>query len=192
MIEKEILMEEAVSLLRTQLDNLTLPNVSCRLMVNERCPPNAGEEFIGVYGGIANNLNLPAHPTKLFEHSLKIGITRRLTGIANEHAGENILTENQIARLKPSILARAREIIDVMQLADGWTLLAAANTRIEAYGGCFLVPLGIVRADDEPTPKGPEHWDIENHEEAGGRSYVGLHYELEFGGAQSYRSSSPS
>jgi hypothetical protein len=191
MIEKEILMEEVVVLLKARLNNLYLPNLSCRLMVDERCPPNAGEEFVGVYGGTTNNLNPPAHPTKQIEHSLRIGITRRLIGIANEHAGENILTENEIARVKPSIMARAREIINVMHLADGWTLLAAANTRIEEYGGCFLVPLGFVRADEEPSQKGPDHWDTEDHEE-GGRGYVGLHYELEFGGALSLRTSSPS
>ena len=190
MIEKEILLEETVSLLRSNLTHLTLPSHSCRLMIDERCPPNAGEEFIGVYGGESSNLNPPAHPTRQLEHGLTIGVTRRLAGLANEHAGENILTENQILRIKPSLLKRAREIINVMLDADGWTLMAAVNARVEAYGGCFLVPLGLVSADDVPQQKDATHWDQIEDEEVGGRSYVGLLLELHFGGAISFANNS--
>jgi hypothetical protein len=149
MIEKEFLLEETVTLLRDGLTNLTKPDNSVRVMVDERCPPNAGEEFIGVYGGSVNNMNPPAHPTDRLEHGLTIGITRRCIALANEHAGENILTEGQIARTKPSLLARAREIIDLMLGSDGWTLVAAVNTRLVdgSYGGCFLVPLGFISID---------------------------------------------
>lgn len=193
MIEKEILLEETVTYLRANLENLTQPTHSCRLMVDERCPPNAGEEFIGVYGGSVTNINPPAHITKAIEHGITIGITRQCLGIANEHSGENILTENQIERTKPSLLLRARQIIDLMLAGDGWTLMGAVNTRVEAYGGCFLVPLGLVSTDDVPQQKGPEHWDRQEEEEDVRVSrYMGLLLELQFGGAMSFRSSTPS
>lgn len=192
MIEKEFLLEETVTLLRNGLTNLTKPDNSVRVMVDERCPPNAGEEFIGVYGGSVNNMNPPAHPTDRLEHGLTIGITRRCIALANEHAGENILTEGQIARTKPSLLARAREIIDLMLGSDGWTLIAAVNTRLVdgSYGGCFLVPLGFISIDSEPSTKGPEHWDQDPDQDYGKR-YAGLHLELQFGGGESYRTSLP-
>lgn len=193
MIEKEILLEQTVIYLRSGLENLTQPNHSCRLMVDERCPPNAGEEFIGVYGGNANNINPPTHITKAIEHGLTIGITRRCIGIANEHAGENILTESQIQRTKPSLLLRARQIIDLMLAGDGWTLMGVVNPLVEDFGGCFLAPLGLLSIDPTPQQKGPEHWDqAEEEEDLRISRYMGLLLELQFGGAMSYRSSSPS
>lgn len=192
MYEKEILLKEVVSLLRTGLASVSkrvfLPTQSIRLMVDERIPPTAGEEFIGVYGGTSNNLNLPHHPQKRIEYGFKIGITRRCVGLANEHMAENALTQNIIEKDKASILRRTRQVINIMQQADGWTLVGAANTQLEEedYEGMFVCPPGLISLDDEPQTVTADHWDIKVEEDEEER-YAGLFMELTFGGAEFYR-----
>src|SRR5690606_30573875 len=126
-----------------------------------------------------------------YEHALTIGITRRCVGIANEDAGENILTENQILRTKPALLKRAYEIINLMHANDGWTLLALANAALTdaGYSTQFLTPLGLTVADIQPEEKGSEHWDIYDDDES--PRYKGLYIGLQFGGADCYVSSAP-
>lgn len=192
MYEKEILLEEVVSMLQTGLATVTkpvfLPTKSIRLMVDERIPPSAGDEFIGVYGGTSNNLNLPHHPQKRIEYGFKIGITRRCVGLANEHMAENALTQNIINRDKASILKRTRQVINVMQEADGWILVGAVNDQLvaEEYEGMFVCPPGLISLDDEPQTVTADHWDIKLEEDEEER-YAGLFMELVFGGAEFYR-----
>lgn len=190
MVEKEVLMEQTRDTLKENLPNLKLPNVSCKVMVDERVPPTAGEEFIGVYGQTLENLNPPNHITKRIVHGLTIGITRRVLGVPNEQTGENILTENQIARLKPSMFARANQIIESMLDSDGWTLIGRVNTLVAASsGGCFLSPLGLISVDPTPETVDESHFD----QEAEGENprYVGLLLELQFGGAEYFNRSLP-
>lgn len=192
MLASEILMEKTAALLRSDLVKLKQPSSSIRVMIDERVPPLSGEEFIGVYGATAYNENRPAHVTRKIIYGLTIGITRRCIGVANEHSGENILTENDIARVKPSMLARADEIIETLLQTDGWTLMTTVNAALAADGGCygqFLVPLGLLSVDALPQIKYADHWDIPATDEQPER-YAGLHLEIQFGGAEYYRPTS--
>lgn len=192
MLASEVLMEQTVALLRSQLERVKLPASSIRVMIDERAPPMSGAEFIGVYGATAVNENPPAHVTRKIVYGLTIGVTHRCEGAANEHTGENVLTESEIARVRPSMLRRADEIIEVMLDADGWTLISAVNSVLASEGGCFgqfIVPLGLMAVDSAPVVKYADHWDVQEEEQS--QRYAGLHLEIEFGGAEFYRPTSP-
>jgi hypothetical protein len=180
MLEKENLLKATRTHLRENLVNVYRPNSSIRIMVDERVPPNAGEEFIGIRCSLVQNLNPPSAVAKVIEYGLTISITRRVIGLANEHTGENILTDTQFERLKPSIEKRAREIAN---LIDGsWTLMSSINESLPVGSGCFLSPLGLVSEDAEPQTVEEAHFDTE--EETGNPRYVGLLLELSFAGAE--------
>lgn len=183
MIVKELLLKKVVEKLRLGLTEILSPERSIRIMTDEDAPPNAGDEFIGIYGGASSNLLAPKEITKRFEHTLKIGITRRFLGTFNETAGGVIITDEQLTRTKPSMLARAQQIANLIEDSP-WTLFAGINTELETEdGGCFISPLGLISSNDAVQKVTPEHWGIETVSNSGNPQVCGLLLEMDFGGA---------
>lgn len=194
MIHKEIVLEAIRSYLRNNLTNLARPKDSVRVMQDEKVPPGAGEEFIGIHGGVVENLFPPNEVTKKIHHGFRIGITRRLQGVPNEEAGETIYTydANKVARIKPSMLARAREIANLVDTS--WTLIANINSALTAAGECpgFITTFGFVSLDPELQEVNEDHFDQEPSRGMGGDiRYIGLLMELEFAGAEYYETIYP-
>lgn len=189
MFEKEVLLEQTRDFLKANLVGVKRPNQSIRVMVDDRVPPSSGEEFIGIYGGSSANINNPTDITKRILHGLTIGITRRVVGTPNEQTGEHILTEKHIQHIKPSMFARAKQIIKLMLHLDGWYLMQRINAIVAVDDGCFLSPLGLISVDSQPEPKDEAHFDQEENQS--NRRYVGLYLGIEFGGAEYFSVSPP-
>lgn len=189
MFEKEVLLEQTRDFLKDNLTGVTRPNQSIRVMVDDRVPPTSGEEFIGIYGGSSVNVNNPTDITKRISHGLTIGITRRVIATPNEQTGEHIFTEKHIQHIKPSMLARAKQIIQLMLRSDGWALMELINAIVAVDGGCFLTPMGLISVDSQPETKDESHFDTDDN--PSNRRYVGLYLGIEFGGAEYFSVSQP-
>lgn len=187
MIESEPLLEAVVARLQANLNNLRQPTRSVGLMVDEKVPPGAGEEYIGVYLSDSTNLNPPSFVTKRIGFGFTIGITRRMQGIPNELAGKTVLTYNEalVSRLKPSMYNRAKEIANILEAGNGWTLINEINAAIADATGCFIVPFGLQSISPIPRKVDEDHFDTEGDQL--GIRYVGLLLELEFAGAEYYK-----
>jgi hypothetical protein len=186
---KEILMESVRDYLQNNLSNVRIPQKSIRVMTSQRATPECGEEFIGVYGTDVTNQSGPNSLSKLLEHTLNIGITRRVSGLPNEQTGENILTEDQVAKYAPSMLERARQIINLLD--NNFGLFATINTTACSLdGGGFIQPLGFVSMDSAPEQVGEEHFDVQR--DFTNARYVGLFLEIRFGGAVYVKINRPS
>lgn len=194
MIHKEIVLEGIRSHLRSNLTNLTRPNDSLRVMQDEKVPPGSGEEFIGIYGGEVENLFRPNEVTKRINHGFTIGITRRMQGIPNEDAGETVYTYDaaKVARAKPSMLERAREIANLVD--SSWTLITAINAALTTAGECpgFITTFGFVSLDPQLQEVNEDHFDQEQARGLRGDiRYIGLLMELEFSGAEYFETVYP-
>lgn len=190
-IVKETVLEKVVLYLKSGLENVKERNKAIRVMVDERVPPDCPEEFIGVYGGEVSTIDPPHNVMKHHNYAFVIGITRRVLTVPNEQAGEYILTYNDqrvLNRTKPSMFARANEIVELLEHNDGWTLLSQINSVVGPVG-CFMVPFGFVSLDSQPETVGPDHFDSEPSQ--GTSRYFGLFMPLTFGGAEYFKSTSP-
>lgn len=184
MLGTEELLEGVVSYLKDNLSNFKRPDRSIRVMVNERSIPSSGEEFIGVNAYTIANLNPPNAGTKRVENGVKISYTVRVNGVPNDVIGEALWTHKAVLRVKPSIVKRCNQIIDLLD--ENWTLMSSVNAlTVAAYGGCYLKALGFVSMDAEPQLKDEDHFDIETEfEQAPNLRPVGLLTEIELGGAE--------
>lgn len=196
MVITEETKEQVRFFLRRDLTKVRRAKDSIRVMADERVPPGAGEEFMSIFGGSQSLAGPPHDVHKRYEVGFQIGITRRLEGVPHERAGESIITYNdaEIARVKPSMLARLNEIAEVLNHGDGWTLINAINAiTFPANGGCFITPFALLSFSSEPEQVREEHFDIqpENTGLARDVRYVGLLYRMEFGGALYIRPSRP-
>lgn len=178
MLHQELVLELVTDYLRDNLSTVYLPSQSIRIMVDERVPPNAGEEFIGVRGNAIQLISDVSSLAKVIEFTITVSITRRVIGAANEHTGANILTDTQFNRIKPSLLKRAEEV--ALVLDHSWELMQLINSQI--FDGCFLTPFAWITQLGEPETVTADHYDIED--DPLNPRYVGLHLPLEFGGAE--------
>ena len=190
MIEGERLLQAVRNRLRDNLSNVAGTTTSSKkqsiqIMPNELIPPKAGEEFIGIFGVQVRNLYpVPNNSTKE-SYEVSIGITRRIQAQPPDRLGDTIYTEDieVYNRVKPSMLARAREIID---LIDGeWQVIVDTNTLISdgnpTSTNCFITPLGLLTADVQPKYVDENHFftppdSVDFHK--------GLFMEIAFGGAE--------
>lgn len=185
-IVKEIVLEKVVARLKAGLTNFRFPDRSVRVMVDERVPPDAPEEFIGVAGNDVSTIDPPHNTTKHHNYAFTVGITRRVLTLPNEQAGEYILTYNDqkvLNRNKPSMYARASEIVDLLEDNNGWTLLNEINTVVGPVG-CFIIPFGFTSLNASPETVGEDHFDTDSQL---GARYAGLYMGLQFGGAEYFK-----
>jgi len=192
MIEGELLLQAVRDTLRSNLTNVTTSSVatstvnkkSIQITPDEKVPPIAGEEFIGLYHSEFRNLH-PAQSNSAKEsYNLSVGITRRMSGQPIDRVGDTIYTQDTdvINRLKPSMLQRARDIID---LIDGvFAIITTTNGNI-ASGTCtFITPLGLISGDAQPKYVDEDHfWTDPDSSNAP----KGLFMEIVFGGAELVR-----
>jgi hypothetical protein len=178
MLQKELVLKTTTTYLRNNLSTVYLPNQAIRIMVDERVPPTAGEEFIGVRGSSVETISEPSSLAKVIEYGITISITRRVIGAANEDTGANILTDTEYNRIKPSLEKRAGEI--AVLLDNSWELMQLINAEI--FDGCFLTPFSFLSEEAEPETVDASHFDI--NDDPMNPRYVGLHLPLEFGGAE--------
>lgn len=165
-------------ILQDELDHITEPTRSIIITDDEKCPPYAGEEFINIYGCRCVNEYSPSFSSRKEVYGLKIGITRRFSGIPQDLSGQSIYTydDDLMQRTKESMAARATQIVNLL---DGnWGV--PALIRQEDY--CDVVtPLGFV-GNSELEEVYAEHF---RGEDDGDRPQA-LFLELEFDGLESY------
>lgn len=184
MLLVEPLLETIRDTLRSNLTYISAPNYSIRITNEERVPAESGEEFINVYGATSTNLIDPTFNQRKEEHSVNIGITRRLAGAPFHNSAEMIYTydEDLISRTKSSMAKRAYEIIN---LIDGKYSIGASIRQLSSlsnYAFCILTPLGY--AGSEPIREvGTEHFYSDNEDEL---DYVGLFLSLNFTGLHTF------
>lgn len=190
MIEGEHLLRGIRNTLRTNLSTVAGTVVkshekSILIMPDEKVPPMAGEEFIGVYGTQMTNSFVPRSVLSKEVYQVTVGITRRIQTQPVERIGDSIYTEDTdvINRTRPSMLKRAREIIT---LIDGvWTLMQTVNTAITADDGCwFITPLALISADAQPKYVDEDHFFTKSDSS---KFHKGLFIEIVFGGAEFIR-----
>ena len=188
MIEGEFLMQAVRDSLRTNLSNVTKSaatvNKSIQITPDERVPPIAGSEFIGIYGSEFRNQYPPQTNTSKEYYNLTVGITRRLHAEPIDRIGDTIYTEDLdiMNKLKPSMMQRVRDIID---LVDGvFALITTTNANIPSTSCPFITPLGLMSADAQPKYVEEDHfWTKPDSNEAP----KGLFMEIVFGGAELVR-----
>ena len=183
MLLTEPMLEVTRDRLRTKLANVMLPKISIRITNEERVPPEAGEEFINLYGAESTNLYPPENPVRVEQYSFKIGITRRFIGIPIHNTAEGIYTYDQelISRLKKSMAMRAYEI---MSTIDGsWYIVNSIKNKTELsnISFCILTPLGYT-GSDPLVEVSADHFYTEAEDEQA----VGLFLSLNFVGLQTY------
>jgi len=188
MIEGEFLLQAVRDTLRSNLSNVTKSaatlNKSVQITPDERVPPMAGEEFIGIYGSEFRNVHPPQTITSKEYYNLTVGITRRLHGEPIDRIGDTIYTEdlNVMNKLKPSMMQRVRDIID---LIDGiFSIITTTNGNLPSASCPFITPLGLVSADAQPKYVDEDHfWTKPDSNEVP----KGLFMEVVFGGAELIR-----
>ena len=193
MIAGEYLLQEVRDSLRTNLEyvvgsnniSTSAHNKSIQIMPDEKVPPSAGEEFISLYGSKFVNSHPAQTMSAIESYSLSVGITRRIQAQPVDRLGDTIYTEDTevIDRIRPSMLLRAREIID---LIDGiFTIIQTVNVRLEDDNECILLtPLGLVSGDAQPKYVDEDHF-FTNPDSS--TFHKGLFMELTFGGAELLR-----
>jgi len=194
MIEGEYLLKAVRNKLRSDLKDVVgrrgmsskSHNKSIQIMPDEKVPALAGEEFISVYGSQFVNLYPAQTQVAKESYSLSVGITRRVSGQFSARVGDTIYTKDTqvLNRLKPSMLKRARLIINMI---DGiYPIINAANLNTDAsLGECdFYTPLGLLSADAQPRYVDEDHFftDPSNN-----KFHKGLFMEINFGGAELLR-----
>ena len=177
----EPILETVRDHLSEELKNLFRRDRSVKITNEERIPQWAGEEFINLFGAETVNLYPPSFSQRKEVTTLRVGITRRFAGQPLDHTAESIYTykDDLMARIKPSMSARASEIID---LIDGnWDLV---NEVSQIAGGCILTPLGY-EGNSGLTEVFADHFSIEEDEDD---NPVGLFLELTFSGMEAHYS----
>jgi hypothetical protein len=193
MIEGEYLLRGVRDRLRKKLTNISgtttdATKQSIQITVDEKVPPIAGEEFIGMYGVQFRNLFKAQSDASKESYTLSVGITRRIQAQPIDRIGDTIYTEDTkvIDRAIPSMLARARTIIN---LVDGsYDLMNAVNSTIGTKGCLFLTPLGLISADAQPSYVDEEHFFTEPD---ANKFHTGLFLEIVFGEAELIRPKYP-
>jgi len=188
MIEGEFLMQAVRDTLRTNLSNVTKSaatvNESIQITPDDRVPSMAGEEFIGLYGSEFRNQYGPQTITSKEYYNLTVGLTRRILGEPMDGVGDTIYTKDLtiMNKLKPSMMQRVRDIID---LIDGvFSLITTTNANIPGNSCPFITPLGLVSADAQPKYVDEDHfWTQPDSTNAP----KGLFMEIVFGGAELVR-----
>lgn len=191
-IVKEIVLLEVRDMLREKLQKIRNAKHDIRRMVDEKVPPTAGEEFIAVHGLEINANSDPASITKNIGYGFAVSITRRMQIVANEQAGEHILSvdDEVVDPIKQSMFSRCDEIVNVLNLQDGWTLLNRINAKTcDGTGGNFLIPFNMLSVDAEPRKVQAEHFDTSAANNS--LRYYGLVQTIQFGGAEYLKPSPP-
>jgi hypothetical protein len=183
MIITEPLLETVRDILRDDLTNLTQTDKSIRITNDRKVPSYAGEEFINVFGANVQNLYEPSFEVRRERYGLKIGITRRFVGIAQDVSAESIYTydEDLFSRTKQSMLTRAHEIITLLDGQWGVPALIRQMEELEDYSFCILTPLGF-----ESAAELEEVWAEHFRGEDDGERPQALFLELSFGGLEVY------
>jgi len=177
MIEGEYLLEAIKETLISSLTNITYPANSIRITVDERADILAGTEFIAIYKQSMENLHQSNTITNKESYSIAIGITMRLAGTPVDRVGEKLITYDSIvSKLKPSMFARARQVID---LIDGSTaVINLANAK--GLGCPFIAPLGFTGDSGQITYVEEDHFFNEATQNV---RPEGVFLELQFSGA---------
>jgi len=188
MIEGEYLLRAVRDTLRSNLSNVTTSSVvntkSIQITPDERVPPMAGEEFIGLFHSEFRNLHPAQSITTKESYNLSIGITRRMSGQSLDRIGDTIYTEDitVLDRLKPSMMQRVRNIID---LIDGiFAIITTTNDNLPSGSCPFITPLGLVSADAQPKYVDEDHFWTDPDTSSAPK---GLFMEIVFGGAELIR-----
>ena len=194
MIEGELLLQAVRDRLRDNLTNVigkrslsaNAHKKSIQITPDEKVPPSAGEEFINLFGSGFRNRN-PAQSNSAIEvYGVTVGITRRILAQPVDRIGDSIYTEDVavIDRIKPSMMKRAREIIN---LIDGvYSVITSVNTAAaDVTGACgFYTALGLESADAQPKYVDENHFFTDPDSN---KFHKGLYLEIVFSGAELLR-----
>jgi hypothetical protein len=183
MIIAEPLLETVRDILRDGIDNLTQVDKSIRITNDRKVPHYAGEEFINIYGATLTNEYDPTYQARKELYGLKIGITRRFTGIPTDVSAESIYTydEDLFSRTKSNMTVRAYEIITLIDGLWGVPATIRQLENLEEYDFCILTPLGL-----EYVSEVEEVWAEHFRGEDDGERPQALFLELSFGGMEVY------
>lgn len=183
MLEQEAILREVTKFLRVRLTKMPIPERSIRTMIDDVAPPNSGDEFIAVRCTEISN-EYPAYFSSFkIIYGLTITIVKRCSGVPNELAGEALLTDQIYRAVRPSLEARADEIVKLIH--GSWELMNLINTSVsDNEAGGFATPFGFISKDAEPRKVDADQFDLE--EDSNDLRYSALVTDVVFGGAEYY------